>query len=96
MPWYTTEDAKRDSNKQRQMSECDVHTGCWKCGIGRFHLMGGSDYLWQCDNCWHIGQLKVTPKSRAAKAECSSFCADGEKCSITEDGKCDAELNSNF
>ena len=96
MPWYTTEYAKRDANKQRQMRECDVHAGCWNCGIGRFHLMGGSDYLWQCDNCGYIGQLKVMPKSRDTKKECSSFCAEGEKCSIAADGKCDAEVNSNY
>ena len=96
MPWYTTADARRDAEKQRPMRECDVHTGCWKCSVGRFHLMAGSDYLWQCDKCGYVGHLKVIPQSRdAKKRECSSLCAKGEKCSITADGQCDAELTPN-
>lgn len=81
--------------KQRPFMECEVHTGCWRCGIGRFHLMAGSDYFWQCDNCEYIGQLKVIPQSRDTKKECSSLCAEGEKCSVTADGQCDAELKPN-
>lgn len=95
MPWYTTENAKRDAYKQRPFRECEVHTGCWKCGVGRFHLLGNSDYMWQCDNCGHIGHLKVIRQSRDDRKDCSSLCAEGEKCSITEDGQCDAELKPN-
>ena len=95
MPWYTTSDARRDADKQRHLRECDVHAGCWRCGIGRFHLMAGSDYLWQCDKCGHVGHLKVIPQSRDSKKECSSLCAEGEKCSVTADGQCDAELKPN-
>lgn len=93
--WYTTADARRGTDKQRHMKECDVHAGCWKCGDGRFHLMPGSDYLWQCDKCGYVGHLKVIPQSRDAKKVCSSLCAEGEKCSITADGRCDAVLNPN-
>ena len=93
--WYTTADARRDAYKQSLFRECEVHTGCWKCGVGRFHLMGSSDYLWQCDKCGHVGQLKVIPQKHDAKKKCSSLCAEGEKCSITADGQCDAELGSN-
>lgn len=96
MPWYTTAHAMRDANKQRILRECEVHSGCWKCGIGRFHLMPDSDYFWSCDNCGYIGQLKVIAESGDVKKGCSSFCAEGEKCSVTADGKCDAELNSNY
>lgn len=67
MPWYTTSDARRDADKQRYLRECDVHAGCWSCGIGRFHLMVGSDYLWRCDKCGYIGRLKVIPQSRDTK-----------------------------
>lgn len=50
MPWYTTSDAVRDANRQRQERE--------RAGL-------------------------PSPK-------CSTFCATGERCAITGDGKCDA------
>ena len=60
MPWYTTADARRDAEKQqRRLRYKDVERRCWKCGIGEFELMLGSDYLWQCNHCEHIGQLKI-------------------------------------
>lgn len=79
MPWYTTAYNRLDVCKQRPYRKCEVHTGCWKCGVGRFHLLGNSDHMWQCDNCGHIGHLKVIPQSCDSRKGCSSLCAKREK-----------------
>lgn len=36
-----------------------VNTDCWRCGIGKFKLLPGSNCKWQCDKCKHIGYIPV-------------------------------------
>lgn len=48
-----------NKKSRRTLRESEVHTGCWKCSTGSFHLLGGSDYIWQCDSCRYVGYLKV-------------------------------------
>lgn len=57
-----------DAERPRPL-EKNVETRCWKCGIGKFHLMPMTDYMWQCDNCGYVGHLKVvrTPNLKYEK-----------------------------
>lgn len=42
------------------MTYDQVDKRCWRCGLGTFKLMPGSDYQWQCDTCENVGHMKVS------------------------------------
>ena len=89
MPWYTTEDARRDALRQAEMRERA------RCAD---ELELSANNLVACQKSENNYAAISALREHAARFRangCSSFCADGEPCSISADGRCDAEETHN-